>query len=174
MWHESLLLLDNEGEWEMSLQGWRRYGVGAGGMLVVVMAILLTSGMGSAAGAALLNVVVTNDSDHPVPVHEQGTANVNVNGTVPVAPKLPANAFSSFGFEDQTVGPSNLPAGSNWYISEVSGANCSDSPQEVSVVLETSSRAQRGPNLIIPAQDTVDVTFPQPFTLRAGGRQYEV
>jgi hypothetical protein len=120
----------------------------------------------AAAAAAILPVVVTNDAAHPVPVHEQGTANVNVNGTVPVAPKLPANAFSSFGFEDQTVGPSNLPAGSNWYISEVSGANCSDSKQEVSVVLETSSTAQRGPNLIIPAQDTVDLTFPQPFTLR--------
>jgi len=37
--------------------------------------------------AANLNVFVTNDAAHPVPVHEQGTANVNVQGvpTVKVA-----------------------------------------------------------------------------------------
>ena len=35
------------------------------------------------AAAATLNVLVTNDSAHPVPVHEQGTANVNVtNGSL--------------------------------------------------------------------------------------------
>jgi hypothetical protein len=42
------------------------------------------------AASATLNVLVTNDSAHPVPVHEQGTANVNVtNGSLTVAPPAP-------------------------------------------------------------------------------------
>ena len=42
------------------------------------------------AAAATLNVLVTNDSAHPVPVHEQGTANVNVtNGSLTVTPPAP-------------------------------------------------------------------------------------
>jgi hypothetical protein len=38
------------------------------------------------AAAPITNVFVTNDSSHPVPVHEQGTANVNVGNTVQVNP----------------------------------------------------------------------------------------
>jgi hypothetical protein len=81
----------------MRQQRWRRYGVGAGGMLVLVTAFLLATGWGSAAAAQITSVFVTNDSANPVPVqeqradangnikiHEQGTASVRVDNTVPV------------------------------------------------------------------------------------------
>jgi hypothetical protein len=82
---------------------WKTYGLGAGGMLVVVMAILLATGWSSAVAKQLSDVFVTNDAAHPVPVqeqrtdangnikvHEQGTANVNVtNASLPVASQPP-------------------------------------------------------------------------------------
>jgi hypothetical protein len=62
------------------MQRFKKYAVGAGGMLVLVAAIVLATGSGSAVAAQISSVFVTNDSSHPVPVHEQGTANVNVSG----------------------------------------------------------------------------------------------
>jgi len=56
----------------------RTWALGAGGMLVLVIAILLATGWGSAVAAQITNVFVTNDTAHPVLVHEQGTAAVNV------------------------------------------------------------------------------------------------
>jgi hypothetical protein len=68
----------------MQQRGWKKYGVGAGGMLVLVAAIVLATGGGSAVAAQITSVFVTNDAAHPVPVHEQGTANVNlVNSSLP-------------------------------------------------------------------------------------------
>ena len=62
----------------MRLRPLKKYAIGAGGMLVLVMAILLATGWGSAVAAQISNVFVTNDSSHPVPVHEQGTASVSL------------------------------------------------------------------------------------------------
>lgn len=76
----------------------RKYAIGAGGMLVLVVAMLLASGWGSAVAAQISTVFVSNDAAHAVPVreqaldangnlkvHEQGTASVNVgNAFVPV------------------------------------------------------------------------------------------
>jgi hypothetical protein len=87
----------------MRLRRWKRYGIGAGGILVLVAAMLLATGWGSAVAAQITSVFVTNDSAHPVPVqeqrtdangnirvHEQGTANVNVtNGSLNVASPAP-------------------------------------------------------------------------------------
>jgi hypothetical protein len=68
----------------MRLRRLKMYAIGAGGMLVLVMAILLLTGWSSAVAAQITNVFVTNDASHPVPVHEQGTANVNVtNSSLP-------------------------------------------------------------------------------------------
>jgi hypothetical protein len=73
------------------MQRFKKYAIGAGGMLVVVVAIVLATGSGSAVAAQITNVFVTNDASHPVPVreqnrdasgnikvHEQGTANVQL------------------------------------------------------------------------------------------------
>jgi hypothetical protein len=55
----------------MRSRTWKKYGVGAGGMLVLVMAVLLATGWGSAVAAQITNVFVTNDAAHPVPVQNQ-------------------------------------------------------------------------------------------------------
>jgi hypothetical protein len=71
----------------MRLRRFRNYAIGAGGMLVLVMAILLATGWGTAVAAQITNVFVTNDASHAVPVREQGTTNVNVtNGGGRVIP----------------------------------------------------------------------------------------
>jgi hypothetical protein len=73
----------------MRLRG-LKYALGAGGMLVLVTAILLATGWGSAVAAQITTVFVTNDASHPVPVsvnnttvpvHEQGTANTREQNT---------------------------------------------------------------------------------------------
>jgi hypothetical protein len=149
----------------MTLPGWRKYGVGAGGMLVVVLAILLASGMGSAAAAAIINVFVTNDSNHPVPVHEQGTANVNVTGAVSVTPKPPTNAFSISGVGTGPASQPNLPAGSNWYITSFSVANDGDFFVDRNGFDLGCGGIIPGADLNIPAHDTRQLTFPQPFVM---------
>lgn len=70
----------------MRLRVFKKYAIGAGGMLVLVMAILLATGWGSAVAAQVSNVFVTNDAAHAVPVQQQGTANVNVTNGVSVTP----------------------------------------------------------------------------------------
>lgn len=65
----------------MRFRGLKKYALGAGAMLVLVMAILLATGSGSAVAAQITNVFVTNDAAHPVPVHEQGTAAVRSANT---------------------------------------------------------------------------------------------
>jgi hypothetical protein len=55
------------------------------GFAMMVTIIFLATGWGSAVAAQISSVFVTNDASHPVPVAQQGTANVNVtNSTVPV------------------------------------------------------------------------------------------
>ena len=102
----------------MRQRSWRTYGIGVGGGLLLVMAILLASGWGSAVAAQITSVFVNNDAAHPVPVqeqradangnvkvHEQGTANVNVtNDSVPVKPGLPAPVDATAGFGAGSAG----------------------------------------------------------------------
>jgi hypothetical protein len=84
------------------MQRFRKYAIGAGGMLVLVAAIVLATGSGSAVAAQISSVFVTNDASHAVPVreqaldgsnirvHEEGTADVNVTNTsLSVAPQAP-------------------------------------------------------------------------------------
>jgi len=70
----------------MRLGRWKKYAIGAGGMLVLVVALLLVTGWGTAVAAQISSVFVANTSSNPIPVqavgtlpvHEQGAANVNV------------------------------------------------------------------------------------------------
>jgi hypothetical protein len=101
----------------MRLHGWRRIGLGAGVTLLLVMAVLLVSGWGSAVASSVSSVFVTNTSANPVPVngtvavtsgsplgvreantdangnvkvHEQGTASVNVTNSTLHVDSAPA------------------------------------------------------------------------------------
>jgi hypothetical protein len=59
----------------------KKYAIGAGGMLVLVAAIVLATGSGSAVAAQITSVFVTNDASHAVPVRDQ---NLDANGNVKV------------------------------------------------------------------------------------------
>lgn len=90
----------------MQQRGWKKYGIGAGGMLVLVAVIVLASGGGSAVAAQITSVFVTNDAAHAVPVREQGTANVRVTGgavdvgSTPVATQLRQSTNTALGTHD--------------------------------------------------------------------------
>ncbi len=91
----------------MRLRRLKKYGIGAGGMLVLVMAILLATGWSSAVAAQISNVFVTNDASHPVPVHEQGTASVNVTNSSLRSPQAPISD-GSFAQEANCGSPVNV------------------------------------------------------------------
>jgi hypothetical protein len=67
----------------MQLHGWKKYGLGAASMAVLVIAILLVGGWGTAAADQLLNVFVTNTAANPVPV--SGTLTVTNPPASPLA-----------------------------------------------------------------------------------------
>ena len=64
------------------MRRFKRYAIGAGGMLVLVAAVVLATGSGSAVAAQIGSVFVTNDSNHPVPVKTQAAAPVTDGGEV--------------------------------------------------------------------------------------------
>jgi hypothetical protein len=155
-------------------------------LLMLVTAILFATGLGSAVGAQISSVFVTNDSANPVPVqeqrtdangnikvHEQGTANVNVNGIVSVAPTQPANAFSKSIFQlgDRVSGPD--PDGTRYAITAVAFVNQTDSPRQEQLLAlhdtdcvgSYTGTAGYGPWAEVPAHSTVTMNFPQPFVL---------
>jgi hypothetical protein len=63
------------------MQRFKKYAIGAGGMLVLVVAIVLATGSGSAVAAQISSVFVTNDAAHAVPVHANNT---DANGNLKV------------------------------------------------------------------------------------------
>jgi hypothetical protein len=58
-----------------------RWGATVVTMVSVATVVLLVTGWGSAVAANVSSVFVTNTASNPVPVHEQGTANVAITGT---------------------------------------------------------------------------------------------
>jgi hypothetical protein len=64
------------------MRRFKKYAIGAGGMLVLVAAVVLATGSGSAVAAQIGSVFVTNDSNHPVPVKTQAAAPVTDGGEV--------------------------------------------------------------------------------------------
>jgi hypothetical protein len=60
----------------------KKYAIGAGGMLVLVAAVVLATGSGSAVAAQIGSVFVANDSTHPVPVKTQAAVPVTDGGEV--------------------------------------------------------------------------------------------
>jgi hypothetical protein len=163
----------------MRLRRLTKYAIGAGGMLVLVLAILLATGWGTAVAAQISNVFVTNDATHPVPVQEQGTANVNVtNQALGVQATIPSGAFStdvSLGGVGVVSGPD--PAGTKYAITGVVVANTDSTPTFVRVAGRYGSitdcsdlSGTTGTNelpLLAPAQDTISTSFTQPFVISA-------
>jgi hypothetical protein len=118
------------------------------------------------------NPVPVNVTNTSVPVHEQGTANVNLSGVARTLPAEPANAFSlsSFGgggnVKESCSQP--RPPGTRWLISSVTAANNSGSANNalLGVSPDTGFTVFGGALLVdVPAHDTVQLTFPQPYVL---------
>ena len=160
----------------MRQRSWRTYGIGVGGGLLLVMAILLASGWGSAVAAQITSVFVNNDAAHPVPVHEQGTASVDVAGSVRTEEGIPARQFSEQleSFDAPILGPD--PAGQNYAITSVTFNNYFDTARIAEIrglygptadcqIFTGEFERSVGPRALIPPHETVTMTFPQPFVI---------
>jgi hypothetical protein len=133
------------------------------------------------------SVTVNNTSAQAVPVreqnldagnikvHEEGTANVSVSGVVNTLSGQPANSFSLSTF---ATGLSKLqescsqlrPAGTRWVISSVAVANGSGSPYHAVFGITPDGGATAYPGALaleVPAGDTIQLSFPQPYVLTA-------
>jgi hypothetical protein len=141
------------------------------------------------AAVPIASVFVSNDASNPVPVreqnldangnvrvHEQGVANVTVNGVVATEPVQPPKSFSlaprAIGALDIEEGcDQSLPAGTGWFISSFAAANESDSVRGATLALfrrdgDTLEALRAiGPVIRLRAYETVQLTFPQPFAL---------
>jgi hypothetical protein len=112
------------------MKSFKSYLTAGVGFAMLVTIILLATGWGSAVAAQISNVFVTNDTSHPVPVAQQGTANVNVtNSAVPVHEQGTATvqqAGTPVHFElreRQTFGTNTytVPAGKRLVIQYING-----------------------------------------------------
>jgi hypothetical protein len=137
---------------------------------VFLGATVFSGAIASAAQTVGTTIVGPLDGQGNVKVHEQGTANVSVQGTVPVAPTPAPNAFSRYGGGSEDFCP-NLPAGTNWYLSSISVINVESTERFGRVELRANPATGGqdgvfGPQLLVPALDTRQLTFPQPFVMR--------
>ena len=153
---------------------------------VVLLAVVLGATVLQAPVASAVNkfsdVVVRNTAENPVPVVQQGTANVAVQGTVPVKVIEPANQFSVvLSDEDGSQAidgcGAGLPATTAWHISSISGTAFVGSNPGYSTVqlgLRDPSGGQLFagyPTMRVPEKGSLQFTFPQPLVInsRAAG-----
>jgi hypothetical protein len=133
------------------------------------------------AGSAM-SVLVANSKTTPVPVseqnldasgnikvHEQGTANVNVNGVITTQQASPPHSFSKFlkppqGGAIDGCGE-NLPAGTRWYISSFAVTNEGGAVSEAAQLGLFEPGTPAGPELVAGPDETAQLTFPQPYVL---------
>ena len=153
-------------------------------VLLALLLIVLSALLGATvlrdqiavAASPFTNVIVGNTADNPVPVKQQGTADVNVtNDALSVQPAVPAGAFS--------VVPSGLlllvsgpdPSGTGYAITSFTISNDNDTPKHVRLQAKylasndcagfggTPAVTIEGPNAVVPAHATVHLDFPQPY-----------
>ena len=115
----------------------RRYGLTVVTVGSVVTVVLLVTGWGTAAAAQITSVFVTNNAANPVPVRQQGTANVNVtNATVPVHEQ---------GNEEVSV--SHIFTNSNQFVSPVCEGTLYTVPAGKQLVVEWVAGMGQGTNV---------------------------
>ncbi len=162
-----------------------KYGAVGAVTLMVGCGGLLTTGWGRAEAAQIVNVFVTNDAAHPVPVHEQGTASVSVtNGSLTVS-TLPDGSTpwyvsvygtTSCGLRCKLFSP---PAGATTLaLTSLTFDNANSSASVFSgVFLYPAADCNVGASgkvttADVPGQDTVHEAFPQPIVLSPGGSDW--
>jgi hypothetical protein len=134
----------------------------------------------TAAQSVRATIVGPLDGGGNVKVHEQGTANVNVVGNASVQAGIPATQFSATASTGGPVAVLSGPdlAGTNYAITSVSFSARGDAPQDTTLLAEYGATSDcrtfsefpnfaDGPHVSVPAHDTVGLTFPQPFVLKA-------
>jgi hypothetical protein len=133
----------------MQLHGWKKYGLGAASMAVLVITILLVSGWGTAAADQLLNVFVTNTAANPVPV--SGTLTINNPPASPVAVH-----------ETNTDGNGNIKVHEQGTVQVGGSVSVSNLPstQPVSGTVNVGN---------FPAAPTTDIIASGAFTLNLAG-----
>jgi hypothetical protein len=143
------------------MQRFKKYAIGAGAMLVLVAAIVLATGSGSAVAAQITSVFVTNDAAHPVPV-SVGSATVPVHeqGTVTTAPQAATKThFTHFCCTDatDTFAPikASLITVTNLHGLDLDAIELLNGSTVVLTFLGTTSGV--GPDVVLP--------LPQPLTL---------
>ncbi len=135
------------------------------------------------AAGGIPSILVANKPSEPVPVqeqnldangdikvHEQGVANVNVNGVVTTQAAEPAHSFSlaeAGGVSIREGCTEFLPAGTRWFITSFAVANLSgvEAVTRLIAVEEVTGLLAYGPEVAVHAYETVQLTFPQPFVL---------
>src|SRR4051794_8050298 len=107
------------------------------GVGLALLVLLLSAVLGATvlrepiahAATPFTNVIVGNTADQPVPVKQQGTANVSVQGTVPVLQGVPANSFNTLVAVDGGANPAVSgpdPAGTEYAITTFVVSNDGD------------------------------------------------
>ena len=165
----------------------RRLNVFAFQILIFGMVVLLhlQFSYGQKTPSPTPNVKIVNTSEEPVPV--TGSVNVsnpvivsgtvNLGNTVSFKLVIPDGAFSTF--TELVSGPD--PAGTNYAITSITARN--DGTNPTFVQLQTFYGAVRnsclfdwttgngdtfiGPSIYVPAGQTVHLTFPQPYIMKA-------
>jgi hypothetical protein len=158
------------------MKSFKSYVTAGVGFAMLVTIIFLATGWGSAVAAQVTSVFVNNDTAHPVPVHEQGTATVHVNNfpaTVQIS--QPANTFVAHNGWSGVIAAFQVPAGpdpagTRYAISSVTLA--STGSDNSTVILSTGHA--NGPGCVFdneqtlltlaaPAHDSASASFPQPM-----------
>jgi hypothetical protein len=111
------------------------------------------------------------DSNGNLKTSPQGTQNVSVANAVTTQPALPATAFqfAASVTPDHPLIPAGLPQSGHYALTSLSAAN----PTAVQLVLaldeqdcnNLASEVSNGPIVVVPPGQTVELTFPQPWTL---------
>lgn len=161
---------------EMRARDKFKYGSIGAGTLVVASAILLTTGWGQVAAATVTQVFVTNKGPtQAVPVHEQGTANVNVSNGILRVSTLPPGSTPWY-IHSNGIALFTPPAGKTTLaLTSVTASNNGTSNETIYLGVYTNSNCTGFANspfveeLNVLVGDTIAQAFPQPLILSPGG-----
>jgi hypothetical protein len=174
----------------MRFESWKKVGLGAAAMLVVVTVIPGAPGWAEAAVSTVSSVVVTNTASQAVPVreqnrdtlgnikvHEQGTAKVSVtNGTLPVSTRpLASVPWNYFIRSNGLYQPLFVPPGgaTTLALTSLTTANLVNYANEVVFTLfsnaDCSGASRDIDEDVVPALNTVHQDFPQPIVITGSG-----
>jgi hypothetical protein len=146
-------------------------------------ATVFSGQIATAAQSVSATIIGPLDGQGNVKVHEQGTANVTVTGDVSTRAAIPARQFSvEVASKANTVLLGPEAAGTSYALTSLAATNNQDDSLRVRFVGEYGTTSNGdctafqfpgfnqespGPVVTVPPQNTVSMTFPQPFVVEA-------